>query len=107
TNSSRSPRSDGNTIGFDTSVLSSWRNRPYAEAPRLGNETRSRGGRARPFRTLTRMIVPDKPTLDGLEAKWGARWERAGTYRFDRSKSRAEVFAIDTPPPTASGLLHV
>ena len=51
--------------------------------------------------------VPDKPGLEGLEEKWDARWEADGTYRFDRSKSRAEVFAIDTPPPTASGTLHI
>lgn len=50
--------------------------------------------------------LPDKPSLDGLEAKWRARWEAEGTYRFDRSKSRAEVFSIDTPPPTVSGSLH-
>jgi valyl-tRNA synthetase len=51
--------------------------------------------------------VPDKPSLDGLEAKWGARWEADGTYRFDRTKPRAEVYAIDTPPPTVSGSLHI
>jgi valyl-tRNA synthetase len=50
--------------------------------------------------------LPEKPTIDGLEAKWRARWEADGTYRFDRSKSRHEVFSIDTPPPTVSGSLH-
>ena len=50
--------------------------------------------------------VPDKPSLEGLEAKWRARWEAEGTYRFDRTKSRAEIFSIDTPPPTVSGRLH-
>jgi valyl-tRNA synthetase len=53
------------------------------------------------------MDVPDKPNLDGLEAKWDERWRATGAYRFDRSKTRAEIFAIDTPPPTASGSLHV
>src|SRR5215468_5728169 len=53
------------------------------------------------------MQVPDKPSLDGLEAKWGEWWETTGTYRFDRSKTREEIFAIDTPPPTVSGSLHV
>jgi valyl-tRNA synthetase len=53
------------------------------------------------------MNVPDKPSLDGLEAKWDEWWEAAGTYRFDRSRPREEIFAIDTPPPTASGSLHV
>jgi valyl-tRNA synthetase len=51
--------------------------------------------------------VPKKPSLDGLEDKWAARWEADGTYRFDRAASRDEVFSIDTPPPTVSGSLHV
>jgi valyl-tRNA synthetase len=51
--------------------------------------------------------VPEKPSLDGLEARWGARWEADGTYRFDRTATRDGVFAIDTPPPTVSGSLHV
>ena len=51
--------------------------------------------------------VPDKPALEGLEQKWTERWERDGTYRFDRSKSRDQVYSIDTPPPTVSGSLHV
>ncbi|WP_329453602.1 valine--tRNA ligase (plasmid) [Streptomyces sp. NBC_01724] len=49
----------------------------------------------------------DKPTLEGLEAKWSRQWETAGTYRFDRSKNREDVYSIDTPPPTVSGSLHV
>ena len=42
-----------------------------------------------------------------LEALWADRWERAGTYAFDRSAPRDRVFAIDTPPPTVSGSLHI
>ncbi|MFZ4519474.1 MAG: valine--tRNA ligase [Microthrixaceae bacterium] len=51
--------------------------------------------------------VPAKPTVDGLEEKWAPHWEAEGTYRFDRSAGREDVFSIDTPPPTASGSLHV
>jgi valyl-tRNA synthetase len=51
--------------------------------------------------------VPDKPVLDGLEAVWSVRWEDGQVYRFDRSQPRANVYAIDTPPPTVSGSLHV
>jgi valyl-tRNA synthetase len=51
--------------------------------------------------------VPEKPSLDGLEARWGARWETDGAYRFDRTATREQVYAIDTPPPTVSGSLHV
>jgi valyl-tRNA synthetase len=50
--------------------------------------------------------VPERPTVDGLEAKWAAAWEAGGTYRFDRHAD-AEVFSIDTPPPTVSGSLHI
>ncbi|MEV6523794.1 valine--tRNA ligase [Longispora sp. NPDC051575] len=52
-------------------------------------------------------MIPEKPSLDDLDAKWSARWEAAGTYRFDRSRTRSEVYSIDTPPPTVSGTLHV
>ena len=51
--------------------------------------------------------VPDRPSLDGLEAKWSKQWEAAGTYHFDRSRERPDVFSIDTPPPTVSGSLHI
>jgi valyl-tRNA synthetase len=51
--------------------------------------------------------LPKKPKLEGLEQKWAERWEEDGTYRFDRTRAREEVYAIDTPPPTVSGSLHV
>ena len=55
--------------------------------------------------------IPDKPTVDGLEDKWAPVWREQGTYAFDRERAlslpREQVFAIDTPPPTASGSLHV
>ncbi|HET7533190.1 MAG TPA: valine--tRNA ligase, partial [Nocardioidaceae bacterium] len=53
------------------------------------------------------VVVPDRPALEGLEDKWVQRWEAEGTYRFDRSKTREEIYSIDTPPPTVSGSLHV
>jgi valyl-tRNA synthetase len=56
--------------------------------------------------------VPDKPVLEGLEERWGTHWQDEGTYRFDRDAAlaaadRASVYSIDTPPPTASGALHI
>jgi valyl-tRNA synthetase len=55
--------------------------------------------------------IPDRPSIDGLEDKWAQVWREQGTYRFDRARAlergREAVFAIDTPPPTASGSLHV
>src|SRR6059058_4079742 len=54
-----------------------------------------------------RLRLPEKPALEGLEAKWMPRWEQDGVYRFDRRRPRADVYSIDTPPPTVSGSLHV
>ena len=51
--------------------------------------------------------LPEKPALEGLEEKWMVRWEDQGVYRFDGTRPRADVFSIDTPPPTVSGSLHV
>ncbi len=51
--------------------------------------------------------MPERPTLDGLEATWSAAWQEQGTYAFDRGADQARVYAIDTPPPTVSGSLHV
>jgi valyl-tRNA synthetase len=57
--------------------------------------------------------VPEKPSIDGLEEKWVERWASEDTYAFDRDAAldpatpRAQIYSIDTPPPTASGSLHV
>ncbi|MCB0894560.1 MAG: class I tRNA ligase family protein, partial [Nocardioidaceae bacterium] len=53
------------------------------------------------------VAVPDKPALEGLEARWSQRWKADDTYAFDRTRPREEVYSIDTPPPTVSGSLHV
>jgi valyl-tRNA synthetase len=51
--------------------------------------------------------VPEKPTLDNVESKWIQVWDDEKTYAFRRDTSRANVFAVDTPPPTVSGSLHM
>ncbi len=51
--------------------------------------------------------MPDKPSLDGIGERWATTWEDGGLYRFDRTRTRAEIFSIDTPPPTVSGSLHM
>src|SRR2546430_13719898 len=51
--------------------------------------------------------VPEKPSLDGLEARWSEQWDADGTFRFDRAETREEIYSIDTPPPTVSGSLHM
>ncbi|MFB9654723.1 valine--tRNA ligase [Pseudarthrobacter oxydans] len=57
--------------------------------------------------TTAPINVPDKPALEGLEAALTQRWLAEGTYKFDRETTRDQVYSIDTPPPTASGSLHV
>ncbi len=51
--------------------------------------------------------MPERPSLEGLDGKWASVWRQNRAYEFDRTKTRAEVFSIDTPPPTVSGSLHV
>ena len=51
--------------------------------------------------------TPDKVGVEGLEAKWGPSWDSAGTFSFDKSAPKANIYSIDTPPPTVSGSLHV
>ncbi|KRA23279.1 valine--tRNA ligase [Microbacterium sp. Root61] len=55
--------------------------------------------------------IPDKPALEGLEDKWDASWKAQGTYLFDRIRAaevgRTGIYSVDTPPPTASGSLHI
>ncbi|MET0661550.1 MAG: valine--tRNA ligase, partial [Ilumatobacteraceae bacterium] len=51
--------------------------------------------------------IPDRPTLDGIEARWAEVWEAGQIYAFDRTAARDQVFSIDTPPPTVSGSLHI
>jgi valyl-tRNA synthetase len=65
------------------------------------------GAAAAPLEPPRPPVVPEKPSLDGLQEKWSAHWEAARSYRFDRTKTRREIFAIDTPPPTVSGSLHM
>jgi valyl-tRNA synthetase len=72
--------------------------------PRMTHDVPS-GPRLRPI------TLPDRPTVDGLEQTWSGVWAEQGTYGFDRAAAlaapRERLFVIDTPPPTASGSLHV
>jgi valyl-tRNA synthetase len=52
-------------------------------------------------------VVPEKPSIEGLERRWSEAWEAEGTYRFDRDAPADRIYSIDTPPPTVSGSLHV
>ncbi len=41
------------------------------------------------------------------EGRWDAQWQKSGIYRWDPERSRDETYVVDTPPPTASGSLHI
>ena len=40
--------------------------------------------------------IPEKPALEGLEAKWDGVWESQGTYRFDRDAAVAQRVATSS-----------
>ncbi len=44
--------------------------------------------------------------LKELEEKWRKYWEKEGTYKFDQN-SKKKIYAVDTPPPTVSGEMHI
>jgi len=66
--------------------------------PRSASDTSTAASRS--------VAVPEKPALEGLEDKWAKTWEGQQIYAFDRTKSREQIYSIDTPPPTVSGTLH-
>lgn len=41
------------------------------------------------------------------EARWREQWEANGLYRWQPEVPRDATFAVDTPPPTVSGSLHI
>jgi valyl-tRNA synthetase len=57
-----------------------------------------------------RAVAPDLPaSLDSaaVEQRFVQQWQGEGRYHYDPSQSRSATFAIDTPPPTVSGYLHI
>jgi valyl-tRNA synthetase len=53
------------------------------------------------------MSFKDKLNISEIEAKWQKIWNESDIYKWDSTKSREEIFSIDTPPPTVSGELHM
>jgi valyl-tRNA synthetase len=42
-----------------------------------------------------------------VEKKWREAWEKAKLYAWNKNATRENSFVIDTPPPYASGTLHM
>lgn len=53
------------------------------------------------------MEIPQKYDPKVAEAKWQKFWEEKKIFAFDEEESNKEVYAIDTPPPTVSGKMHL
>jgi valyl-tRNA synthetase len=51
--------------------------------------------------------IPQSYDPAKAEREWATRWERDGLYRWDPTRPRSETFAVDTPPLTVSGSLHI
>ncbi len=58
-------------------------------------------------RSLDPESIPRHFDAEAAEERWDARWQQDGTYHYDPSRPREETFVVDTPPPTASGSLHL
>ncbi|RQH01938.1 valine--tRNA ligase [Natrarchaeobius oligotrophus] len=82
---------------------------PATDAP----TTPVQGGESMSTETPER--ASDDPTLEGsydpteIESRWQRRWVDEGTYAYESDPERDPntVYAIDTPPPTVSGSLHM
>jgi valyl-tRNA synthetase len=65
-----------------------------------------------PVKTFTKVeeadlqALPKNLEFPAVESKLQEQWDREGTYRFAEA-SPDPVYAVDTPPPTVSGSLHV
>jgi len=74
------------------------------DSPRQAQSVRSAPARVRaidPARIARHFDAPE------AEARWDRAWQDSGIYRWDPSRPREETYVVDTPPPTASGSLHV
>jgi len=52
------------------------------------------------------MELPKRYNPQESEVKWMKFWEKEKIYKFD-PESKAEIYSIDTPPPTVSGKMHL
>ncbi len=52
------------------------------------------------------MELPKNYNAEESEKKWLEFWEKEKIYAFD-PEGKAEIYSIDTPPPTVSGKMHL
>ena len=61
----------------------------------------------RPVRSIDPKSLPKHFEAEVVEDKWDGAWQESGVYHYDPDRPREETFVVDTPPPTASGSLHI
>ena len=59
------------------------------------------------FRCIDPNAIAKHFDAPDAEQRWDAVWSERGIYHYDDSRPREDTFAVDTPPPTVSGSLHV
>ncbi|WP_104983320.1 valine--tRNA ligase [Sorangium cellulosum] len=59
------------------------------------------------LRTIDPATLPKHFDAPAAEQRLADVWEADGTYRYDPARPREQTFVVDTPPPTASGSLHI
>ena len=69
--------------------------------------SQSAGHAPKPALSINPEELPKHFESAAAEERWDAAWQAAGIYHYDPSRPREETFVVDTPPPTASGTLHV
>src|SRR3989344_7880259 len=52
------------------------------------------------------MDIPKNYNPKEAEIKWLEFWEKEKVYAFEPN-SKAEIYSVDTPPPTVSGKMHL
>ena len=52
-------------------------------------------------------IIKDNYDHLSIENKWRKHWEKTKPYAWNKDAVRENSFVIDTPPPYASGILHM
>ena len=58
-------------------------------------------------RAIDPEALPKRFEAAEAEERWRRRWEEWGLHHCDPEAPRERSFVVDTPPPTASGALHV
>lgn len=59
------------------------------------------------MRTINPADFPAHYDHERVEKEWCKKWEEWQIYHYDPSRSHEDTYAVDTPPPTVSGSLHV